>query len=148
MRQEIFNQQRMNRCSSIQRSIMDNWQKKNSFEYVVRTTTAVDGMSLDDLRKCYFAVGFSVESLVEVPFTDLLVIFSMINQEAEALKKRKGKKDKKFTINYKISTAFTDEEAARLLSGIHISTPQDKGKCLKIAAIHKPSDKRDEQHEV
>lgn len=136
---EIFNKQRMNRCLSIQQSIMDNWQKKNSFEYVVKATTSVEGMTLDELRTCYFAVGLNDAALVEIPFTDLLVVFSMIAQQSEALKNRKDKAEKKFTINYKISTAYTDEEAASLLAGIQIHTPFDKGKTLRIATSRKPA---------
>jgi hypothetical protein len=132
---EVFNQKRMDRCAKIQRAIMDNWSKTNSFYYIVRVTESVEGCTIEDLRKKYFAVGISENDLQEIPFTDLLVIFSMIIQENAQLEKRKGKKEKKFKISYQITTEFSDEIAAQLLSDIKIQTPFDDGKYLKITPV-------------
>ncbi len=63
---------------------MDAWRINNSFQYIVRATESVDGLALADLRKHYFAVGIG-NHLTEIPFHDMLVVFSMIEQEVAAL---------------------------------------------------------------
>ena len=136
---EVFNQDRMNRCVAIQRSIMEAWRKTNSFQYVVRATESVDGLSLDDLRKHYFAVGVG-NQVTEMPLHDMLVVFSMIEQKVAASKNRPKTPASEFTIKYQISTDFSDDEAARLLSQIQIDTPFDKGKRLQIVASQQPLD--------
>jgi len=132
---ETFSESRMDRCAKIQRSIMDNWQRTNSFTYVVRATESLGGADLDQLRKQYFSVGVG-DQLQEIPFHDLLVVFSMIEQEFAALedyrRETNGRAEAQFTINYQISTNFPDEEAVRLLSGIRIEMPFDGGKFLQI----------------
>jgi hypothetical protein len=136
---EIFDQQRMDRCAKIQRAIMKNWQRTNSFTYTVGATDSVNGITLDELRKRYFAVGVG-QDLVEVPLTDVLVIFSMIRQEVAALKKIKGKPPSNFKDRFQISTAFSDEEAVGLLSGIPIETPFDQEKYLRFKSSVRPAD--------
>lgn len=134
---ESFSQQRMDRCTEIQRAIMTNWQKTNTFTYVVRATESVSGIELAELRKHYFTVGVG-DDVCDIPFHDMLVVFSMIEQECAALNERKNnpeaKSETEFTIRYQISTDFPDEEAARLLSGIQIETPFDDGNFLRIQA--------------
>ena len=134
---EIFSESRMDRCSQIQRSIIDSWQRTNSFSYIVRATESLEGMDLDDLRKQYFSVGVE-DQLQDIPFHDMLVVFSMIEQELAALEEYRqqsgGKPEPHFRIEYQISTDFPDEEAVRFLSGIRIETPFDRGKLLRIQA--------------
>lgn len=138
--EEVFNQKRMDRCAKIQRAIMINWQKNNKFDYTVRATQAVSGMLLEDFRKQYFIVGVG-NDLTELPFTDMLVIFSMIEQETNALKQRKPiKGEKEFKVKFQISTFFSDEEAARLLSSIRIETPFDKMPYMRIRQVREPVD--------
>ena len=132
---ESFNQSRMERCSTIQRSIMDNWQKTNSFFYIVRATDSVEGCTLDELRKQYFAIGISEDTLQEIPFTDLLVIFYMISQECAELEKRKGSKDKEFSVSFQVTTDYSDDDALQILSGITIQTPFDTGETLRIRKV-------------
>ena len=68
----------------------------------------------------------------------MLVVFSMIEQQCVAVERRKNdpnaKTERDFTIQYEISTGFSDEEAVRLLSGIRIETPFDQGQFLRIQA--------------
>lgn len=127
----------MNRCAEIQRAIMANWQETKSLSYVVRATESVTGVDLDELRKHYFTVGVG-DNLRDIPFHDMLVVFSMIEQACAALEKRKSnpktKAEREFAIQYQISTDFPDEEAVRILSGIQIETPFDDGKFLRIQA--------------
>lgn len=133
---EKFSQDRMNRCADIQRAIMVNWQEANSFSYVARATASVAGIGLNELRKHYFTVGVG-GSLRDIPFHDMLVVFSMITQESAALKKRKNNSEAgaEFTIEYQVSTAFSDEEAVKLLRGIQIETPFDDGQFLRMQQI-------------
>jgi len=136
---EVFNQKRMDRCAVIQQSIMTNWQRTNSFTYTCRATDSVHGLSLGELRTRYFAVGVEDE-VTEIPFHDMLVVFSMIDQECKALKNRVDKTATDFQIHYEITTHFPDPEAARLLSEIRIETPFDPGKVLRMQALRKPRD--------
>ena len=71
----------MDRCTEIQRLIMTDWQKTNSFNYIVKATDSLNGADLDELRKRYFAVRVHEDKLVEVPFADLLVISRILVSE-------------------------------------------------------------------
>ncbi len=130
---ETFNQQRMDRCMAIAHALLENWRKTNSFTYTVRATQALHGLTLDDLRTHYFAVGVG-DNLTDLPFTDLLVVFSIIQQETVAVRNRPDKIAKKFQVSYQITTNWPDEEAARLLSQIRIETPFDPKPYLRLVA--------------
>lgn len=143
MKSEVFNQKRMDRCSKIKAAIMENWRRTNSFTYTVRTTCPVEGMTLDALRKQYFVVGVG-DDLVEIPFVDMLVVFSMIEQECEALRKMRPPFPKTFRVKYRIDTAFSDERAARLLASIRIESPFDGGKTMRIVADRPPDECSDD----
>ncbi|MES1213488.1 MAG: hypothetical protein ABUL64_02790 [Singulisphaera sp.] len=134
---EIFSKARMDRCATIHRTIMENWRATDSFAYVVRATDSVSGISLNELRTRYFAVGVG-EFVWEVPFHDMLVVFSMIEQECKELKKwherSASDRPENFTIRYEISTSFPDNEVVRLLRGVRVETPFDAHKFLRIQA--------------
>jgi len=71
------------------------------------------------------------------------VIFSMIHSEAAELEKRKAsgvKTEGDFKVHYRISTSFSDEEAAQVLAAMQIETPHDEGKVLRVAVVRKPID--------
>ena len=110
---EVFSQDRMNRCAEIQRAIMTNWLETNSFDYVVRATERVSGIDLSELRKHYFSVGIG-NDVRDIPFHDMLVVFSTIEHECAALEKRKTSSETKgeteFTIKYQISISECVEE--------------------------------------
>ena len=128
----------MNRCLGLQRLIMDNWRKTNSFQYVVRVTEPIDGESLDELRKKYFTVGIP-DKTEDIPFIDLLVVFSLIEQEHAVLKDPQYRNKKNFKVNFQVTTDWPDEQAVRLLSGIRIQT-HEQDKFLRIVATRKPAD--------
>ncbi len=138
MNSEVFSKDRMRRCTEIQRRIMDAWQATNSLRYVVRATEPVVGLELSDLRNQYFAVG-TEGNVTEIPFHDMLVVFSLIEQEAAALKARdRTPGETEFKVSFRISTSFTDEEAARMLSWIRIESPHDGGGFLRVEAVDIP----------
>jgi hypothetical protein len=128
---EIFNEKRMNRCGKIMQQITNNWVRTKRFTFVVRATDSIHGITLDELRTRYFSVGIGDE-LTDIPFHDMLVVFSMLEQQGEALKNRKNKSAKAFSVQFKISTEFPDEEAVRLLSKLRIETPFDDGPYMRI----------------
>jgi hypothetical protein len=141
---EIFNQARMDRCMKIATAIMQNWALTNSFNYTVRATAPVDGLTLTELRKHYFAVGVK-NDLADLPFIDLLVVFSAIEQQSAKLKERKNTGEPEFKIHIRLTTDWSDEDAARLLSQMRIETPFDKEKYLRIVAVREPrSDQADD----
>lgn len=133
---EIFNQLRMERCATIHRAILENWQKTTSSPYTVRATASVAGIPLADLRLHYFAVGAG-EELTEIPFHDMLVVFVMIEQTTAAMR-RLDKTTTAGTIQFKISTVFPDDEALRLLSKIRIETPFDDEPYLSLRSETSP----------
>jgi hypothetical protein len=135
MKAERFSQSRMDRCAKIAVSIIDNWRRTNFFDYTIRATDSVDGISLDELRKRYFGVGVG-ENLVEIPFTDLLVVLSILKKDYEAIQRSKDKiaKASTFKIKVRVKTVFSDDEVLRLFSGVRIQTPFDNGKTLRLAA--------------
>lgn len=136
---EVFNQARINRCFEIERNIMSAWQKSNSFQYVVRATQPVEGMFINELRTQYFQVGVG-DQVSEIPFIDMLVVFSIIEQETAALSSRPKSSASKFRVQYQIKTEFSDIEAVRLLTGMQIETPFDKGKHLRLQEVRTPID--------
>jgi hypothetical protein len=117
---------------------MDNWRRTNSFQYVVRITDSVEGGSLSELRKKYFTVGVP-GTTEDIPFIDLLVVFSLIEQEHAVMKDPQYRHQKKFSVNYKVTTDWPDDEAVRLLAGIRIQT-HDQDKFLRIVANRNPND--------
>ncbi len=130
MDSERFNEKRFQGCMDIRTAIMKNFETTNSFSYTVRATDSVHGISLDELRKRYFAVGVN-DNLTEIPFIDLLVVFSMIEQELEAIRERE-KSSGPSKIKYQVSTQWPDEEAVQILSNVVIETPFDEVNNLRI----------------
>ena len=126
---ESFNQSRMNRCIRIQQSILENWQRTTVFEYIVRATESIEGLSLPDLRLQYFTVGVG-DDLTDLPFTDTLVVFSMISQAIAALKAKVAANEKEGQIRFSITTDFPDDVATQMLSQMKIETPFDNSKFL------------------
>jgi len=129
---ESFSQSRMDRCSSIHFAIIENWRKTRSLAYTARATEPVSGIDIADLRTKYFSVGVG-EDLTDLPFTDMLVVFSMIKQTVAALKARADKTADGFQIRFSITTDFSDEDAVNVLYGMRVETPFDKGEFLEIA---------------
>jgi len=129
---EIFSQQRIERCGRLCHAIMDNWQQSRPFLYVVRATESLHGLSLADLKSRYFSVGVADNGeFTDLPLTDLLVLFSMVEQTVAAIKKvPEGQSSG--SIDYKIRTVFSDEVAIKLLSRIRIETPFDDASHLAI----------------
>ncbi len=123
----------MNRCSRIHQLILENWQRTKTLEYVVRATESVAGLSLAELRLQYFSVGVGHE-LTDLPFTDLLVVFSMIAQTVAAMRAKMAKNEIGGSFQLSITTDFSDADALTLLSQIKIETPFDTSKLLKIEA--------------
>ena len=128
---ESFSQARMARCSAIHFAIIENWRKTRSLTYTVRATEPVSDLDMADLRTKYFSVGVS-EDLTDVPFTDLLVVISMLKQTVAALKSRSANTAEGFQIRFSITTDFSDDDAASLLYGIRIETPFDEAEFLKL----------------
>ena len=128
---EAFNQARMDRCSRIQQLILENWQRTRVLEYVVRATESVADLSLAELRLQYFSVGVGSD-LTDLPFTDLLVVFSMIAQTAAAMRAKVANNERDGTFRLSITTDFSDTDAVRLLSQLKIETPFDEAAFLKI----------------
>ena len=129
---EEFNQSRMNRCVRIQQAILENWQRTTVFSYVVRATESIAGLSLDELRLQYFTVGVG-DDLTDLPFTDTLVVFSMLSQSIAALKARVAAKEKEGRIRLSITTNFPDEVDTEMLSQMKIQTPFDEAKFLSFS---------------
>ena len=53
-------------------------------------TIFIHGMAFDDLRRQYFSVGVG-DDLSDIPFHDMLLVFSMLEQQLVAFKKFKDK---------------------------------------------------------
>jgi hypothetical protein len=117
---------------------MDNWRKTNSLQYIVRVIDSVDIASLGELRKKYFTVGIPGNT-EDIPFIDLLVVFSLIEQESAAMKDPQYRNKKNFTVNYQVTTDWPDEQAVRLLSGMQVQS-HEKDKFLRIVATSMPMD--------
>ncbi len=118
---------------------MDAWRINKSLQFTARATESIEGLSLANLRKHYFAVGVG-NALTEIPFHDMLVVFSMIEQEVAALKNRPMSSATEFTIKYQITTDFPDDEAVRLLLQFQVETPHDRGSFLRINTSIRPTD--------
>src|SRR5688500_10668331 len=130
---ETFSPQRMQRCADIAHKIIAHWEATNTFTYVVRATDSVDGIDLAELRKRNFAVGVG-DDLAVVPLSDVLVIISIIEKQAAAMKAVKVPPLTSLSIPVQVASDFSDEEAVRLLSQIRIETPFDKGPVLRFSS--------------
>lgn len=123
---EIFNQQRMDRCMEIARLIVDSFQQTNTIDYIVRTNKDLNGMSVLDLRGEYFTIEVGQE-LYEVPFTDLLVIVSIIEERGKAMRAHLDGNKPSGDLTFEITEDWPDEEAACLFSRILIRAPGHEG---------------------
>jgi hypothetical protein len=132
MREE-FSQARMNRCSRIHQLILETWLRTKVLGYVVRARESLAGLSFPELRLQYFSVGVE-HDLTDVPFTDVLVVFSMIAQTAALMRAKVARNEKEGNFQFSITTEFSDAEALRLLSQMKIETPFDTFRFLKIEA--------------
>ena len=133
MREE-FSQGRMNRCSRIHQLILENWQRTKVLEYVVRAREPIAGLSVSELRLQYFSVGVG-NDLTDLPFTDMLVVFSMIAQTAAIMRARVANNERDGRFRLSINTDFSDAEAVRLLSQMKIETPFDTHEFLKLEPV-------------
>ena len=143
---EIFSRQRLQKCLDIQKKILNNAFKTKRFVYTVRATDSVNGLAIEELQTHYFSVGVG-EDLTDVPFIDLLVIFSAIEKQNRALleySREYGKLPQDFKARVELITSFSDEEAARLLSCIYIHAPFDGDKVIRIGADVSEGDERDD----
>jgi hypothetical protein len=113
---DIFDQKRLERCIAIHQAIWKNWQETRHLAYTVRATQRLKGLSLEELQKQAFAVGLG-DKLEEIPFFDMLMVLSMIEQTCLALESKSG------VVNMNYPRSFTDAEAARLILGFKIETP-------------------------
>jgi putative heme degradation protein len=130
MREE-FSQARMNRCSRIHQLILENWQRTKVLDYVVRARESIAELSLPELRLQYFSVGVG-NDLTDLPFTDLLVVFSMIAQTAALMRAKVARNERQGAFQFSITTEFSDPDALTLLSQMKIETPFDTSSLLKI----------------
>jgi hypothetical protein len=128
---DIFTQERMQRCADIAMKILFNWQRTNSLAYTVRATDSVAGISLPELRKRTFSVGVG-DDLTDLPLNDVLAVFSILQKQYAALKQHTNAPPGNFTISVQMSGDWSDEEAAQLLSQLQIETPFDADKHLRI----------------
>ena len=132
---EVFSKRRINRCCEIARDILLDRQASESLSYVARSTEPLAGVSLADLRKQYFTVGAG-DKLQDIPFTDMLVVFSIVEREWSELEKRKldpkGRMEDEISIVMHLTTDFSDHEAARIINGIRIETPFDDADFVRI----------------
>jgi hypothetical protein len=113
---DVFDQKRLERCIAIHQTIMQSWQDTGQLTYTVRATQRLAGLSLDELQKQTFAVGVG-EKLQEIPFFDMLMVLSMLEQTSSALQSKSGE------LKMIYPRSFSDAEAARLISAIHLETP-------------------------
>ena len=116
--EDVFDQTRLERCIQIHKAILQHWMETKQLAYTVRATQRLKGLSLEELQKQKFAVGVG-QKIEEIPFFDMLMVLSMIEQTGNALDSKRGE----LTMHYPRS--FTDAEAARLILGFKIETPHD-----------------------
>lgn len=125
--------QRMQRCADIAQRLIFNWQRTNRFEYTVRATDAVHGIDIGELRKRRFSLAAGTEDYGVLPVDDVLVIFSLIERQVQALQQFQGNLPSSFRSSIQVGSDFSDDQAARVLAQLRIETPHDPGKHLKIA---------------
>jgi len=124
---EIFNKRRMDRCLDVALRIIDNWRKTNSYSYRVVSREPIEGKTLDELKKLYFAVGVAGH-LTDIPFLDMLIVFDFIAKETAARLEHRGETE--FKTSVQLKTEFSEGEAFALLKQITI----------QVAELPKPGD--------
>ncbi len=125
---ELFNQARMERCFDIALAIFKNWMESGRFDYTVRPDKNLDGMAIDQLRTEYFTVGVG-DNLTDVPFTDLLIIFFVIEAQLKGMETGEmnfatnESGETNFKLDLQVTTDWPDEEAMKMISHILIQYP-------------------------
>jgi hypothetical protein len=128
---ERLSELRLRRCCEIDSQIMNNWRKTGSLAFTVKATDSIEGISLDELRTRYFAVGVG-NRLTEIPFHDMLIVFSLLAEAVKAVQAMKTPTPPESRIVLRIHGDFPDEEALQLLTGITIETPFDRGQVMTV----------------
>lgn len=109
---EIFNQNRMNKCTEVWRRIFNTSSQARAFDCRIVADERLDGKSLDELGKSYLSIG-ARNAPTRLPFMDALIVFDMFKQfniNAQAT----GKPLEKF----KVKTEFSQSEVFELLDDV------------------------------
>lgn len=140
---ETFNPEIAHRCVTIAMEIFNNWRKTSKLDYIARATAPIHGIQLTDLKSHYFTVGVG-EKTTDVPFVDMLAIFTFIAEQNEALRKKmtepSAKHGKGFKPTIQVTSVFSDDDAVALLSTMRIETPHDPHPVLRVSYGERPSD--------
>lgn len=126
---EVFSDTRMARCQNIAGQILENHARTGRFDYLVTTCDIPLMATIDYIRTLYFGVGVGPD-VIEIPFHDLLVVFSLLEQHFIAMQKPQPGNE----FEYAIATHFSNAEASRLLGQILIDTPSCKRIRLRAQA--------------
>jgi len=132
--------QRLQRCGDIAQKIIFHWQQTNNLQYVLRATDSIHGLQLADLRQRRFLLGLTEQDLVELPVNDVLLVFSLIEGQVQALAHFQGQLPPSFRTSVPAGEDLTEEQAARILAQLRIETPHDPGRFLRVALASPPPD--------
>jgi hypothetical protein len=112
---EIFNQQRIDKCSAVYQRIHNTCVERGFFDCRIVADEPVENQAIEELAKNYLAIGVG-NDLARLPFMDSLIVLEMLKQYRAYTQGRKPEGD--FSITFKLRTAFTESEVFRLLDDL------------------------------
>ena len=121
----------MNKCVKIAKAIWKSSEAIDSFQICIVATEPIQELSLDDLRKQYFGVGFA-KPMAEIPFHDLIVVLKLIETFHFASKNHSAANSAMAQTLSALETDFPPEEVRNLLSQVPVQTPFDQQDHLQV----------------
>ena len=112
----------MERCLSIFGEIWNHWSTSKTLQYVVVPSQEIDLDHPHTAMDATFGIGITSPKR-DIGLVDLLVLFSVLGQQAATAKSIDTKGAKEVSVQSGITTSYTSAQATALLKQIAISPP-------------------------
>ena len=117
-----FTQERMENCLSLFREIWNHWSTSKTLQYIVVPSREIDIDNPHTAMDATFGIGITSPTH-NIGLVDLLVVFSILGQQAAAAKCIDAKEAKEFSVRSTITTSYTSAQASAMLKQIALSPP-------------------------
>lgn len=120
--EEAFTEERMVNCMSIVREIMNDWSLSKRLRYVVVPSQEIDAEDVLRAADTTFKIGVT-EPVHIIGLIDLLVVFSVLAQQATALRNADAAGHSTFSVRSQATTRYSRSQVSAILRQISFSNP-------------------------
>ncbi len=119
-----FTKDRMEQCVSIFGEIWNHWSTNKTLEYIVVPSQKIDLDNPHTAMDATFGIGVTSPTH-NISLVDLLVIFSILGQQAATVKSIDTKDAEEYSVQTHIATSYTSAQASAMLKQITMSPLSD-----------------------